>query len=312
MHILVADDDELCRELLRQLLRGFGHECVVVNDGTDAWRHLLAHGADVVISDWHMPGLNGVELCEHVRAQPEVTYPYFILLTARGDRGDVLTALRAGADDHLTKPLDFAQLEARLIVAQRVRALHLEILQTRQDMAAANRRLDEAAHRDALTGLGNRLRLAEDLGSIHGRFVREGNVYNIALFDIDHFKDYNDTYGHQAGDALLAETGRVLASELRQGDLAYRYGGEEFLLVLPNETVEAAATAAERIRNRVTAATAVADLAAGATMSGGVAGSVFGETIESVIGRADRALYRAKNGGRDRLLVDRERHLSSS
>ncbi|MEA2826627.1 MAG: hypothetical protein QOG43_1066 [Actinomycetota bacterium] len=304
MHVLVADDDELCCLLLRELLRSFGHECVTVGDGTEAWRHLLDHGADVVISDWQMPGLTGVELCQQVRAHPEIAYPYFILLTARGDRVDILTSVRAGVDDHLAKPLDLGQLEARLIVAERVRALHLEIIQARQDMAAANLRLDEAAHRDSLTGLGNRLRLEEDLDSIHGRFARQGHVYNIALLDIDHFKAYNDAYGHQAGDALLAETGAGLASGLRRGDLAYRYGGDEFLIVLPNQTVHEAAAAAERIRNRVAAATALGHLPAAATMSAGIAGAIVGETIESVIGRADRALYRAKDAGRDRLLVD--------
>ncbi len=144
MHVLVADDDELCCVLLRELLRTFGHECVTVNDGEQAWRHLEAHGADVVISDWQMPGLSGVELCQKVRAHPEITYPYFILLTARGDRADVVASLRAGVDDYLAKPLDLGQLEARLVVAERVRALHLEVIHARQDLADSNRRLDRA------------------------------------------------------------------------------------------------------------------------------------------------------------------------
>ena len=304
MHVLVADDDELSCVLLRELLRTFGHDCVTVTDGTKAWEYMVAHGADVVISDWQMPGLSGVELCQQVRAHPDIASPYFILLTGRGDRVDVLNSLRAGVDEHLAKPLDIAQLEARLIVAQRARAMQLETIQVRQDMAAANRRLDEAAHRDALTSLGNRLRLEEDLPNIHERFVRAGHAYNIALVDIDHFKGYNDSYGHQAGDALLAETGRVLASQLRRGDLVYRYGGDEFLIVLPNRTVEEAGKAAERIRTCVAAATTAAALPAPATMSAGVAGPACGETIESVIERADQALYGAKKAGRDQVLVD--------
>jgi DNA-binding response OmpR family regulator len=135
VHVLVADDDELCCVLLRELLRTFGHECVTVNDGEQAWRHLEAHGADVVISDWQMPGLSGVELCQRVRAHPEIAYPYFILLTARGERDDVVASLRAGVDDHLAKPLDLGQLEARLIVAERVRALHLEVIVARHGLA---------------------------------------------------------------------------------------------------------------------------------------------------------------------------------
>jgi diguanylate cyclase (GGDEF)-like protein len=304
MKVLVADDDFLLLELLRGLLDSSGYECVTVSDGESAWKHLLAEGADIVISDWLMPGLNGVQLCERVRAHPEIEYPYFILLTARGEHNDVLTAVRAGVDDHLPKPLDLDVLEARLIVAERVRTLHREMNRTRKELEAANLRLDEAAHRDALTGLGNRLKLNNDLPGIHARFVREGYLYSLALFDIDHFKEYNDTHGHQMGDALLAEVGRVFSSELRQGDLAYRYGGEEFLLVLPNRTIEEAAKGAERCRRTIAEVTADSDLPAPATLSAGVAQVTDGESIENVLGRADRALYRAKRAGRDRVVAD--------
>lgn len=304
MKVLVADDDLVLLELLRGLLESVGHECVTVTDGEAAWDHLISKGADIVISDWLMPGLNGVQLCERVRAHPEIEYPYFILLTARGDHRDVLTAVRAGVDEHLTKPLDLDVLEARLIVAERVRTLHRDMNRTRRDLETANRQLDEAAHRDALTGLGNRLRLNIDLPGIHSRFEREGYVYNIALFDIDRFKEYNDTHGHQAGDALLSALGTVFLNELRQGDLIYRYGGEEFLLVLPNRTIEEAARGADRFRRTVAEVTTKADLPAPATLSAGVAAVSPGEPMESVIGRADKALYQAKREGRDRLVVD--------
>jgi two-component system chemotaxis response regulator CheY len=305
MKVLVADDDFLLLELLRGLLDGSGYQCVTVSDGESAWMHLLDEGADIVISDWLMPGLNGVQLCQRVRAHPEIEYPYFILLTARGEHNDVLTAVRAGVDDHLPKPLDLDVLEARLIVAERVRTLHREMNRTRKELEAANLRLDEAAHRDALTGLGNRLKLNNDLPGIHARFLREGYLYSLALFDIDHFKDYNDTHGHQMGDALLAEVGRVFSSELRQGDLAYRYGGEEFLLVLPNRTIEEAAKGAERFRRTVAEATAGPHLPAPATLSAGVARVTDGESIENVLGRADRALYQAKREGRDQVVADK-------
>jgi len=304
MRVLIADDDSLCCELLREVLICLGHDCFAVEDGDAAWSHLVAHGADLVISDWQMPGLSGVELCEQVRAHPEIDYPYFILLTGRGDLCDVLTAVRAGVDDHLAKPVDLDELDARLIVAERVRATHREIRRTREALEVANARLDEAAHRDALTGLGNRLRLDEDLAGVHARFLREGHAYNIALLDVDHFKEYNDTYGHQAGDALLAEVGRVIASELRDGDLAYRYGGEEFLVVLPSPTIEAAATGVERLRRCVASATLAGHLPAGATLSAGLARADAHETIAGVIGRADRAMYRAKNAGRNQVIVD--------
>jgi diguanylate cyclase (GGDEF)-like protein len=302
MRVLVADDDALMREILREFLQTFDHECVAVDDGDAAWRHLTAHGADVVISDWLMPGLNGLQLCQQVRTHPEIVYPYFVLLTARGDHPDVLTALRAGVDGHLTKPLDPDALEAALIAAERVRGLHLQILEVRQALETANAGLYRDAHRDVLTGLGNRLLLNEDLPGIHGRFVREGSLYSIALLDIDHFKEYNDTHGHQAGDALLTELGWAIAAQLRKGDRAYRYGGEEFLIVFPNATIDHAAFGAERIRTCL--ANVGTHQSASVTLSAGIAGAVADQAIETVIGRADRALYRAKNAGRDQLVVD--------
>lgn len=304
MKVLVADDDSVLLELLRGLLESVGHECVTVGDGEAAWEHLVSDGADIVISDWLMPGLSGVQLCERVRAHAEMEYPYFILLTALGNHRDVLTAVRAGVDEHLTKPLDLDVLEARLIVAERVRALHQEMNRAKRDLETANRRLDEAAHRDALTGLGNRLRLNMDLPGIHSRFEREGHVYNIALFDIDGFKGYNDTHGHQNGDALLAHVGQAFLNQLRQGDLIYRYGGEEFLLVLPNRTINEAARGADRFRRMMSDATAAPHLPAPATLSAGVAQILPGESVEDVIGRADTALYEAKRTGRNRVVVD--------
>jgi diguanylate cyclase (GGDEF)-like protein len=297
VRILIADDDPVITELLIELVTSFGHDCTAVNDGVSAWERVLSEGADVIISDWMMPGLTGLQLCERVRAHAEIAYPYFIVLTARGEHDDVLTALRAGADDHLAKPLDLDELQARLIVAERVRALHLKM----RDTQAA---LELTAHRDALTGLGNRLSLNEDLLSIHGRFVREAHAYSIVLLDIDYFKNYNDSYGHQRGDAALTQVGRIIASEIREGDAAYRYGGEEFLLVLPNRSLEEAAQGAERIRASVAEAAAVSGLLAPVTLSGGVAGVLPGESIENAIGRADNALYLAKNAGRNQLVIE--------
>ncbi|MEA2902150.1 MAG: cyclic di-GMP phosphodiesterase [Actinomycetota bacterium] len=122
MQVLIVDDDELCCTLLREVLRSYGHECTSLHDGEAAWRHLVAQGADVVVSDWKMPGCTGVELCERIRAHPEIVQPHFILLTALGGSADVGIAVRAGVDDHLAKPVDFGQLRERLIAAERARA----------------------------------------------------------------------------------------------------------------------------------------------------------------------------------------------
>lgn len=129
MRVLVAEDDDLVREILQAVVEGFGHDCIPVADGRAAWEHLVAEGADVVITDWHMPVMTGLELCERVRATPAIVYPYFILLTASAERADVVTALRAGVDDHVSKPPNIDELEARLVIAERVRALHLAVLE---------------------------------------------------------------------------------------------------------------------------------------------------------------------------------------
>lgn len=305
MKILIADDDDTFRQALADVIASFGHECITVADGEAAWEQLDGAGADVVISDWGVPGLSGVELCELIRATPRIAYPYFILLSARSDHADTLAGLRAGADDHMVKPPALNDLEARLIVAERVRALHLKIAAHYGALEVTNVQLRIAAHRDALTGLGNRLLLSEDLPGIHARFVREGARYNIVLLDIDHFKSYNDRLGHQAGDTLLAEVGRAILAELREGDLAYRYGGEEFLLVLPNHKVDNAAAGTERVRREIARRLVASGLPGPPTLSAGLAASSLGESLEEIIGRADAALYRAKHGGRNRLAVDR-------
>lgn len=304
MKILIADDDPVFGAVMVELLSHLNHECTLVEDGHAAWEYLVANGADVVVSDWQMPGITGIDLCKRVRSDPGIVYPYFILVSGRGDRNDITTALKAGVDDHLVKPLNLQDIEDRLIVAARVRALHLGILRTRKELETANVRLEEVAHRDALTGLNNRLRLSGDLPGAHSRFERQGYGYHVAMFDLDHFKDFNDTHGHQAGDSLLAAVGRVMTEEIRSGDTAYRYGGEEFLLLMPSRNLEDARRATERIRLRVNEVSRSLGLGIPVTLSAGLAQARRGESVDAVIKRADDALYRAKREGRNRTVVD--------
>lgn len=307
MRILIADDDPVFGAVMVELLSHLKHECTLVGDGHAAWEYLAANGADVVVSDWQMPGISGIDLCKRVRSDPGIVYPYFILVSGRGDRNDITTALKAGVDDHLVKPLNLQEMEDRLIVAARVRALHLGILRTRKELETANARLEEVAHKDALTGLNNRLRLSADLPGAHSRFERQGYGYHVAMFDLDHFKDFNDTHGHQAGDTLLAAVGRVMTEEIRSGDTAYRYGGEEFLLLMPSRNLEDARRATERIRLRVNEVSRSLALGNPVTLSAGLAQARRGESVDAVIKRADDALYRAKREGRNRMVVDNGR-----
>src|SRR5919109_920726 len=215
MDVLIADDDAGTRLLVSAAVERLGHRCSVAEDGGEAWRRYRDALPDVVITDWQMPGMDGTALAKAIRAHSPSSYAYVIVLTGAADEESARAAMEAGADDLLLKPLDVAQLERKLIAAGRVTALH--------------RRLHDDARHDLLTGLGNRLRLAEDLEVLCGRVERYGHSYCVALFDVDDFKGYNDAAGHLAGDGVLRAVAQALQRQVRSGDAPYRYGGEEFL-----------------------------------------------------------------------------------
>ena len=285
-----------------------GHEVTVAVDGEAAWTAFAETRPDVVLSDWMMPGLDGPGLVRRIRAD-EGPYAYVVLLTALDDPSALRGAMTAGADDYLVKPVDFAQLDARLILAERVVGLHARLAAREEELERVNATLATEARRDPLTGLGNRLRLREDLDALDARAGRYGHGYALALLDLDRFKAYNDRFGHQAGDEALRAVAAVVARQLRQGDVAYRYGGEELVVVLPAQEDDGAAVAMRRI----TAAVSALGLAhpdnvqAGVvTLSAGVAVRRAGEGdgAGAALRRADTALYAAKAEGRNRLVVD--------
>jgi diguanylate cyclase (GGDEF)-like protein len=290
MHVLIADDDPTTREVVSACVERLGHRCTVTEDGDAAWQRFQAETPEVVITDWQMPGMDGTALARAIRDTTSAGYAYVIVLTGAADEAAARQTMEAGADDLLLKPLDPAQLERKLIAAGRVTALH--------------RRMHEDARHDALTGLGNRLRLAEDLEVLRGRVERYGHVYCAAVFDLDNFKGYNDTRGHAAGDDALKSVAAVLAREIRTGDAVYRYGGEEFLVLLPEQTIETATFAAERLRVAVENLRIPHPAGGVVTVSAGVAG--LDDKITSpdeLFELADKALYRAKEGGRNRVEV---------
>jgi diguanylate cyclase (GGDEF)-like protein len=277
-------------------------------DGTDAWARYQSHRPEVVISDWLMPGLDGIELCRRIRGQQADRYTYFVLLTAMTEVEHVITAMAAGADDFLVKPLGQTALEATLISARRVTDLHEELRRQRASLERLNSLLYDDARRDALTSLGNRLRLTEDLASAVSQVEQTGTSCSIALFDVDHFKAYNDTLGHPAGDIALRSVAQVMASAVRSTDMVYRYGGEEFLILLPGEQAGPAEAVVERVRHAVEAmglphpSSPAGSLV---TISGGVAELSVEDPIpvSEWLRRADTALYAAKRAGRNRVEV---------
>jgi diguanylate cyclase (GGDEF)-like protein len=309
MNVLIAEDDNVSRLVLQRAVERLGHHPHCTADGAHAWQLLQTADIDVVISDWMMPEMDGIDLCRRVRAHAGAdTYLYFIFLTALEDRSHFLRAMEVGADDFLTKPLDRAELEIRLRVAERVTALSREVARQRQELERLNRQWFEQARRDPLTGLGNRLLLQEELEVLNGRVQRYQHTYAVLLFDVDHFKRYNDRYGHPAGDEVLRAVAHSIEACCRRGDVAFRYGGEEFLVILPEQSLASASLAAERLRAAIQALGIPHEEnhpAGVVTISIGIAVMRQGaqQSMAAGVQQADAALYRAKQAGRNRVVA---------
>jgi len=277
--ILIADDDATSRRIIQMVPRSLGHECHTVSNGAEAWDAFQAMRPDVVISDLMMPGLSGVDLCRRIRAHVPESYTYFIMVTAHGDLDQILEGMNAGADDRLD--------------------LQRTVLE------GANHELGLVARRDALTGLGNRLALDEDLAILEARVARYGHRYCMALVDVDYFKSYNDSFGHPAGDQILQTVALELKYQARAGDTLYRYGGDEFLCIFPEQRLATGALAVQRMRiglERLAIPHADNPIRV-LTMSAGMAMLDHGSTtaVADVLKEADEALYRAKQLGRNRV-----------
>ena len=297
MKILIADDEPISRRLLQSALTRMGHDVVPVGTGTEAISALLAADApQLAILDWMMPDLDGLEVCRIVRERA-ASYVYLVLLTAKARREDMLAGLEAGFDDFLTKPFDALELQIRLRSGERVLDLQSNLLRTQQALQI------QASH-DHLTGLWNRSMVLEQLDREIRRARRGRGPLTVAIADIDHFKSINDGYGHAAGDAVLKQAAEGMKASLRDCDFIGRYGGEEFLFVLPGCEGADAAMVADRVRMHLAAAPLLAEQALlPVTVSIGVA-SLSAATLspEALVNAADEALYRAKKLGRNRVI----------
>jgi two-component system cell cycle response regulator len=294
--VLVADDDMVSRRLLEAMLTRLGYDVVVAADGLEARAILLApDGPQLAILDWLMPGADGLEVCRAVRERP-TPYVYVILLTSKDQRHDLVTAFDAQVDDFITKPYETLELRARLRSGERVVTLQTRLLETQA-------LLKHQASHDPLTGLWNRGQVHAQLDADLVQARRTGHPMSIIMADIDHFKHVNDRHGHAAGDDTLQIVARRVKDALRTSDQVSRYGGEEFLILLPDTPLPEARLIAERVRQAV-ASTPVATRAGNLdiTLSLGVASSTeAGLSRDSLLAAADEALYRAKAGGRNRV-----------
>ncbi|MCL5745323.1 MAG: diguanylate cyclase [Acidobacteria bacterium] len=296
MKILIADDSVIDRHILESSLRKWSYEAVTACDGIEAWELLQAPDAPrLAILDWMMPGLTGVEICRRLRLEDRGAYTYVLLLTSRSEKEDLVEGMESGADDYIAKPFDNHELKVRLRAGRRIVELQSELVDAREALRVQ-------ATVDALTRIWNRWTILEILERELHRAQREHGCVGVLLADLDHFKVVNDTYGHVAGDAVLHEAVRRMQVSMRSYDSIGRYGGEEFLAVLPGCDEEATVQQAERLRTALSSEPMnLVENRVVLTASFGCAAVSPGmqPTVEQVVHWADEALYRAKEDGRN-------------
>lgn len=318
LRVLVVDDDPAAVKLVSHVLRGAEHEVLTASDGAEALRIVLHEGPNVVITDWSMPVMDGLEFCRAVRSCEACGFVYIVLMTASSERAALERAFAAGADDFVQKPIAPGELRARLHAAERVYRLHLDVEKRNRDvhranaemqlatdkLAAANRKLVEIATTDELTGLSNRRAGMSRLDDAWSLSLRYGSPLACMLIDIDHFKRVNDTRGHDTGDLVLARIAATLKRMARKGELVCRLGGEEFLVVCPHASEAQAALGADRLRAEIESLAIETRFGpCPITVSIGVAGrSPRTESPEALLKAADEALYCAKRTGRNRVV----------
>jgi len=298
--VLIAEDDPIFRRILESWFKRWDYCVTAVENGMDAWEILKKEDApQLAILDWMMPGMDGIDLCRRIRARDQAPYRYVLLLTAKDDKQDVITGLEAGADDYLTKPFDVDELRARVRAGKRILDLQAALMRAQEALKF------DAAH-DRLTAVWNRGAILDLFKGEIDRSRRNDDSLGIIMVDVDFFKKINDTHGHLVGDAVLQEVGHRLASGLRSYDSVGRYGGEEFLVVIPGCDALNLVVAAERLRRRI--ADQPVDTSAGSvpvTISLGLATVQENESglidREGLIRLADAALYAAKARGRNRV-----------
>ena len=300
--ILIAEDDPVSRKLLEKILIKAGNKVVSVENGQKALELFDDKFFPIVLTDWMMPEMDGLELCRAIRKNTYPGYVFIILLTAKDSKDDIIRGLGAGADDYLTKPFSHAELIARLNTGKRV-------LELERSLKDANEEIRILSITDPLTGTYNRGYMTERLPQEIKRARRYSRALSIILCDIDHFKKVNDTYGHLVGDRVLKDFARCIRHSIRQDvDWTARYGGEEFLIVLPETDVNGASVMAERLKSELSQrVTETQGKQISITASFGVTG--FGpdtpdEMIspEAMISKADKYLYQAKREGRNRIM----------
>ena len=300
MRVLLAEDDSISRRMLVAFLVKWGYEVLVATEGQEAWGILQGNDPPrLAVLDWMMPGRDGIDICRSIRQRKGWGYIYILLLTARGQKEDIVEGLEAGADDYITKPFDPYELRARLQAGRRIVEHQEQLLQAREALR------DQASH-DALTGLWNHGTILAILRKEVARAARTQSPFAVAMIDVDRFKSINDTYGHPAGDAILREAARRLRAAMRTYDSLGRYGGDEFLVVVPGCDPEGSARFAESFRARIDRKSVeTPEGMIPVTLSLGLVAldNLRDVKADALVRIADAALYRAKIAGRNRVAL---------
>jgi len=310
--ILIADDDIITQKMIQKMFTRKGYQVVSVGDGAEAWDMLQKRYFPIVITDWHMPKMSGIELCNKIRENTFPGYVFTILLTSRDSKADIIEGLEAGADDYLTKPLDYHELTARLKAAERILSLERSLKESNDSLKKALEEIKVLSITDPLTGAFNRRYMLEYMEIELKRSKRYNHSFAFIMCDLDHFKNVNDTYGHEAGDQVLIEFVKSLKEVIRDDlDLVFRYGGEEFAVVLPVTKISEAKILAERLRSHIEKKEIkLKNTTIQVTASFGIYGyepSMSQDlTIKAIINAADSFMYRAKTRGRNRIEGERD------
>ena len=309
MKILVVDDSPTIRAALKALLERMGHTVVEANDGKEALQMYRQNRPGLVLIDVVMPVMDGYESARHMRETSADEWVPIIFLSSKEADQDLDRAIEAGGDDYLVKPVSFVVLNAKIRALQRIESMRSKQLEMSRDLATANRELEKLSRQDGLTGIANRRYFDSYLLTEVRRATREKAPVSLILSDVDHFKAFNDCYGHQAGDDCLRRVAAALSSAGRRpADLAARYGGEEFAIVLPGTVLEGAVDVAQAV-SRVIGSLAIPHARSAVdknvTLSQGIVSLIpEKETAsEDLIQHADQALYQAKQQGRNRYVV---------
>jgi diguanylate cyclase (GGDEF)-like protein len=308
--VLVVDDDPAVLHLLDRQLSLAGYRVLAAGNGRQAVEIMLQEAPHIVITDWAMSEMNGVELCRRIRELGVRRFVHIIILTAHAERQRLLEAFEAGANDFVVKPVHPDELLARVRAGERIVQLEanlasqqLALHKANAELAILNDKLDQQAGQDDLTGLFNRRETLRRLHDYWATAERHDQPLSCVLIDIDNFKMINDTHGHAVGDTVLRHTVATISRVIRSGEPLGRVGGEEFLLICPMAALHEAGSAAERLRRTVAQTGFEHDgLRLQVTLSAGVAArNAPARSPEELLAQADQALYEAKRAGRNRV-----------